>query len=192
MEPGHALTPRAQRSLPDRTESRPAGLSANSLTGPGSTGFILSSTWIPTVGVDRSRRPTGFSTSTILADCKDTAKMYRCSVPGPMVVISSSPSGTSVCSRIGFRRVRLRGPAPPARGQAHRRPLTPPVAVWAAVGGGVAVLPRRRDRAPWAGGGPRGGAATRRPRCGRAANPGSPWKTTRYLKKFRLIPRYFG
>ena len=51
--------------------------------------------------------------------------------------------------------------ARPARGQAPRRPLTPPVAVWAAVCGGVAVLPRRRDRAPWASGGPRGGAARR-------------------------------
>ena len=33
--------------------------SASSLTGPGSAGFILSLTWIPTVGVHRSRRPTG-------------------------------------------------------------------------------------------------------------------------------------
>ena len=46
--------------------------------------------------------------------------------------------------------------ARPARRQAHSRPLAPPVAVCVAVAGGVAVLPRRRDRAPWAGGGPRG------------------------------------
>ena len=61
--------------------------------------------------------------------------------------------------------------ARPARRQAHSRPLAPPVAVCVAVAGGVAVLPQRRDRAPWASRGPRGGAAARR---GRAANPGSP------------------
>ena len=38
--------------------------------------------------------------------------------------------------------------ARPARRQAHTRPLTPPVAVCVAVAGGVAVLLRRRDRAP--------------------------------------------
>ena len=64
--------------------------------------------------------------------------------------------------------------ARPARGQAHRRPLTPPVAVWAAVSGGVAVLAAAAgSRAVgrwWASRG-RGDAAAR---CGRAANPGSP------------------
>ena len=57
----------------------------------------------------------------------------------------------------------------PARGQAHRRPLTPPVAVWAAVGGGVAVLAAaagsRAVGRRWASRG-RGDAAAR---CGRAA-----------------------
>ena len=83
--------------------------------------------------------------------------------------------------------------ARPARGQAHRRPLTPPVAVCVAVAGGVAVFGRGGGiacRGPAVGlaGARRRGA----PVQGRAANPGSTLKTTRYLKKFRLIPRYFG
>ena len=65
------------------------------------------------------------------------------------------------------------------RGQAHRRPLTPPVAVWAALCGGVAVLAAAAgSRAVgrwWASRG-RGDAAAR---CGRAANPGSTLKMTR-------------
>ena len=66
------------------------------------------------------------------------------------------------------------------------------MAVWAAVGGGVAVLAAaagsRAVGQRWALRG-RGDAA---PRCGRPANPGIALKTTRYLKKFRLIPRYSG
>ena len=77
--------------------------------------------------------------------------------------------------------------ARPARGQAHRRPLTPPVAVWAAVGGGVAVLAAaagsRAVGQRWALRG-RGDAALQ---CGRAANPGSTLKTTRLSEK---IPPY--
>ena len=46
--------------------------------------------------------------------------------------------------------------ARPARGQAHTRPLTPPVAVWAAVCGGAAVL----------------AAAAGSRAVGRGANPG--------------------
>ena len=61
-----------------------------------------------------------------------------------------------------------------ARGQAHTWPLTPPVAAWAAVCGGVAVLAAaagsRAVGQRWASRG-RGDAAAR---CGRAANPGSP------------------
>ena len=56
--------------------------------------------------------------------------------------------------------------ARPARGQAHRRPLTPPVAVWAAVCGGVAVLAAaagsRAVGRRWASRG-RGGAVAERP-----------------------------
>ena len=64
--------------------------------------------------------------------------------------------GTIDLVRAGRRRI--------GRRQAHSRPLTPPVAVCVAVAGGVVVFwPQRRDRAPWAGGGPRGGEAARRP-----------------------------
>ena len=82
--------------------------------------------------------------------------------------------------------------ARPARGQAHRRPLTPPVAGWAAVCGGVAVLAAaagsRAVGRRWASRG-RGDAATQvRP----GGQPGIALKTTRYLKKFRLIPPYSG
>ena len=49
---------------------------------------------------------------------------------------------------------------------------------------GVAVLPRRRDRAPWASGGPRGGRGGQtRP----GGQPGIALKTTCYLKNF---PRF--
>ena len=82
--------------------------------------------------------------------------------------------------------------ARPARGQAHRRPLTPPVAVWAAVCGGVAVLPRRRDRAPWAGGGPRGGEATRRPGAAGRPTRDRPENDPSIRKIFRIFPYLSG
>ena len=41
------------------------------------------------------------------------------------------------------------------------RPPAPPVALCVAWGDGVAGAPRRRDRAPWAGGGPDGGRGGR-------------------------------
>ena len=75
----------------------------------------------------------------------------------------------------------------PARGQAHTRPLTPPVAGWAAVGGGVAVLAvaagSRAVGRRWASRG-RGDAATQvRP----GGQPGIALKTTRVSEK---IPPY--
>ena len=75
-------------------------------------------------------------------------------------VWSAASGGAETSSQ--FRDDRRRAPfSPPSATitgeRARFRPLAPPVAVWAALCGGVAgVWPRRRDRAPWAGGG-RGG-----------------------------------
>ena len=79
----------------------------------------------------------------------------------PRTDVWSAASGgaeTSSQFRDGRRRAPFRPTSATIPGERARfRPLAPPVAVWAALCGGVAgVWPRRRDRAPWAGGG-RGG-----------------------------------
>ena len=79
----------------------------------------------------------------------------------PRTDVWSAASGgaeTSSQFRAGRRRAPFRPTSATITGERDRfRPLAPPVAVWAALCGGVAgVWPRRRDRALWAGGG-RGG-----------------------------------
>ena len=79
----------------------------------------------------------------------------------PRTDVWSAASGGAEPSsqfRAGRRRAPFRRTSATITGERDRfRPLAPPVAVWAALCGGVAgVWPRRRDRAPWAGGG-RGG-----------------------------------
>ena len=79
----------------------------------------------------------------------------------PRTDVWSAASGgaeTSSQFRDGRRRAPFRPTSATIPGERDRfRPLAPRVVVWAALCGGVAgVWPRRRDRAPWAGGG-RGG-----------------------------------
>ena len=79
----------------------------------------------------------------------------------PRTAVWSAASGgaeTSSQFRAGRRRAPFRPTSATITGERARfGPLAPPVAVWAALCGGVAgVWPRRRGRAPWAGGG-RGG-----------------------------------
>ena len=79
----------------------------------------------------------------------------------PRTDVWSAASGgaeTESQFRDGRRRAPFSPPSATIPGERARfRPLAPSVAVWAALCGGVAgVWPRRRDRAPWAGGG-RGG-----------------------------------
>ena len=104
-------------------------------------------------------------------------------------VWSAASGGAETSSQ--FRDGRLRAPFRPTSaiitGERDRfRPLAPPVAVWAALCGGVAgVWPRRRDRAPWAGGGRGGERVSSAPGLCRlskrlARRPHRPAPTTRW------------
>ena len=97
--------------------------------------------------------------STATAWGLDTAVSLKLTIPRTDVWSAASGGAeTSSQFRDGRRRAPFRPTSATITGERDRfRPLAPPVAVWAAVCGGVAgVWPRRRDRAPWAGCG-RGG-----------------------------------
>ena len=93
--------------------------------------------------------------------------------------------------------------ARPGRRQAHRRPLAPPVAVWAALCGGVAGvgrgggIARRGPAVGLAGARRRGGpTALDTPRSRPIRGPDvlihGRQKTTRYLNNIRLYPLILG
>ena len=113
----------------------------------------------------------------------------------PRTDVWSAASGgaeTSSQFRDGRRRAPFRPPSATITGERARfRPLAPPVAVWAALCGGVAgVWPRRRDRAPWAGGG-RGGERVSSARgCASCPNVSPDGPTGPPLRRGALLHEY--
>ena len=84
---------------------------------------------------------------------------------GAIVACYEAPASGDVTANLDERNSLLNkssSSAPRARVRLrHRcRPPAPPVALCVAGGDGVAVRPRLRVRAPWAGGGPDGGPET--------------------------------
>ena len=106
-------------------------------------------------------------------------------------VWSAASGGAETSSQ--FRDGRRRAPFSPTSAtitgeRARFRPLAPPVAVWAALCGGVAgVWPRRRDRAPWADCGPRSERVSSAP--GSAAWPAPSRPTARAARPYAVVRR---